>query len=435
MEHTITMTTTQLQRYEVLSQLIGGHIHGTEASIKLNLSVRHIKRLKKRVREKGAEGLAHGNQGKESGRRIKETIRDQACTLLKSTYADCKPTFASEKLAECHGIHLSRETVRNMMTTEGLWKPKVHKDTPQYRSKRPRMDMEGEMEQYDGSYHVWIEALGEEVCLLASIDDATGRITRAWFDHHEGVVPTFTFWRGYATDHGHLPKRLYVDKFSTYKVNHKHAQDDSGMVTQFERALNTLGVDLIRAHSPQAKGRIERLFETLQDRLVKEMRYAGITTIEEANVFLADVFIPKFNAKFGVPARTQGNARVPVPTEVDLASVFAVHDTRQVQNDFTIRFQNRWYQIEKVQSVTVLRKDVVRMETRLDGTVAVYHERRGAYLRVTCVPEQPERKRETQMIPATTRKPHIPSANHPWRRFVTRDEGNAKNTELVTIQV
>jgi hypothetical protein len=435
MENSISMTTTQLQRHTVLSQLIDGHMNGTEAAEKLGLTVRHIKRLKKRLKAEGALGLLHGNRGKQSGRRIKDDVYTKTVAILKETYADCKPTFASEKLAERHTIRLSRETVRTIMTKEGLWKPKSRRDTPQYRSKRPRMDMRGSMEQYDGSYHVWIEALGEEVCLLASIDDATGRITRAHFDHHEGVVPTFTFWRGYAEEHGCLPKRLYVDKFSTYKVNHKHAQDDHTMVTQFERALKALGVELICAHSPQAKGRIERLFKTLQDRLVKELRYAGITTIEEANRFLVETFIPTHNAKFAIPAQTEGDARVPIPSNVDLASAFAEHHTRQVQNDFTVRFENKWYQIEKVQSVTVLRKDTVRMEKRLDGTTVVYHERRGAYLKVTCVPERPQRVRESQVIPATTRTPYVPATNHPWRRFSACAPREQKNTETVLTQV
>jgi len=434
MEDTIRMTTTQLQRFEVISQLIEGHLTGTEASIKLGLSVRHVKRLKVRVKDRGAEGLLHGNLGIPSGRRIGEETRTNTVALLKEHYHDCKPTFASEKLAECHGITLSRETVRAIMTTEGLWTPKERRHTPQYRSKRPRMERQGDMEQYDGSYHVWIEALGTEVCLLASIDDATGRITRARFDLHEGVIPTFTFWRGYAEEHRRLPKRLYVDKFSTYKVNHKHAKDDHAMVTQFERALRTLGIELICAHSPQAKGRIERLFGTLQDRLVKELRYAGVTTIEEANVFLETTFIPRFNERFAKPAYHEGDAYVPIPESIDLAAVFSEHHTRQVQNDFTVRFENRWYQIEQTQSVTVLRKDQVRVEKRLDGSVAVYHERRSAYLQVTCLDERPERTTRKQVIPATTRAPYVPPATHPWRRYGVCTQQKKKTTHVLSAQ-
>lgn len=435
MENTITMTTTALQRYDVLSQLNSGQINGTEAAEKLSLSVRHVKRLKRKVQERGAAGLLHGNKGKPSGRRITDEVRTNAATLIKEQYADCKPTFATEKLAEVHGIHFSRETTRTMMITEKLWTPKQRGATPQHRTWRPRMPMKGSMEQYDGSYHRWIEGLDEEVCLLASIDDATGMITRAIFDHHEGIVPTFSFWRGYAEEHGNLPKRLYVDKFSTYKVNHKNAEDNSNMITQFERALKELGVELIRANSPQAKGRIERLFGTLQDRLVKELRYAGIHTIKEANRFLVDTFIPAFNKKFAVPAAQAGDAYVPIPPSVDLAATFAEHHTRRVQNDFTVRFENAWYQIGKEQSVTVLRGDTVTVEKRLDGTVAIHHDRRGAYLNVTQLPERPERVRETQMIAARTKTPYVPPANHPWRRFPACAPRKDKNTTLVTIQV
>lgn len=435
MADTITMTTKALQRFEVLSQLNEGHINATLAAEKLGLSTRQTKRLKKRVKVTGALGLQHGNKGKPSGRRIEEHKRTEAVVLLKTQYADCKPTFASEKLLERHGIRLSRETTRTIMIEEQLWRSKERRMTPQHRSWRPRMETEGSMEQYDGSYHVWIEALQEEVCLLASIDDATGKITRAVFGHHEGIVPTFTFWRGYAEEHGCLPKRLYVDKFSTYKVNHKHAEDNHELITQFERVLQTLGVELIRANSPQAKGRIERLFGTLQDRLVKELRYAGVTTIAEANAYLTESFIPAFNAKFGVPATSAGDARVPVPQTLNLSSVFSRQYSRLVQNDFTIRFENMWYQITKEQAVTVLRKDQVTMEKRMDGTIAVYHERRKAYLKVTPLQERPARQREVQVIAATTKTPYIPPKDHPWRRNFRSRAIEHNTTTLITTQV
>lgn len=278
------------------------------------------------------------------------------------------------------------------------------------------MDLEGAMEQFDGSYHRWLTLLDEELCLLLSIDDATGKITKARFEKNEGVVAVFTFWKKYAKTRGMLPKRLYVDKFSTYKVNHKNAVDDPKMITQFDRALKEVGVELICAHSPQAKGRVERVFGTLQDRLVKEMTLAEVKTVNEANAFL-EVYIPKFNEQFSVRAAKNGNAYVTVTSTTDLDQVFSPQEERRVGNDFTVRFENDWYQIEKEQRVTVLQRDVVLVEKRLDGSVCMNLVRRNVYLTIRKLPMRPVRAKLPQMIAATTRRPYVPPATHPWRRY------------------
>ena len=416
MTDTITMTAIQLQRFEVLSQLTSGAINGTEASEKLGLSVRQIRRLKRQVRRHGVKGLLHGNAGKKSTRKVKKKIRDKVLKLVRGTYKDFGPTFAAEKLAERDNVQVSREWLRSFMVEEKLWSPKKRGEAATHRAWRPRMDLEGAMEQFDGSYHRWLTLLDEELCLLLSIDDATGKITKARFEKNEGVEAVFTFWRNYAEEHGRLPKRLYVDKFSTYKVNHKSAVDDPGMITQFDRALKEVGVELICAHSPQAKGRVERVFGTLQDRLVKEMTLAGVNTVEEANAFL-QTYILKFNAQFSVRATKEGNAYVTIPSTTDFDQVFSSQEERRVGNDFTVRFENDWYQIEKEQSVTVLRRDAVMVEKRLDGSVRMQLIRRSAYLNIRKLPMRPVRVKLPQMIAATTRVPHVPSAAHPWRTY------------------
>ena len=412
----ITMTRVQLQRFEVLSQLNNDKINGTEASEKLGLSVRHIRRLKKKVGKRGARALLHGNKGKKSKRKIGKSIRAKILKLLRTTYKNFRPTFAAEKLAERDEIQVSHEWLRLLMIEEKLWTASKRREKATHRAWRPRMDLVGTMEQFDGSYHHWLTLVDEEFCLLLSIDDATGQITKARFEKNEGIVPVFTFWKEYAEEHGKLPKRLYVDKFSTYKVNHKNAVDDPGMITQFNRALKELGVELICAHSPQAKGRVERVFGTLQDRMVKEMTLAGVKTVDEANVFL-ESYIPKFNAQFGVRAAKEGGAYVPVLSTADLASVFSVQEERRVANDFTVRFEGDWYQIEKVQCVTVLRRDAVLVEKRLDDTVCMKLIRRDKYLNIRKLPMRPIRTKLPQLIAATTRTPHIPSATHPWRSY------------------
>lgn len=412
----ITMTAIQLQRFEVLSQLNSGHINGTETAEKLGLSGRHVRRLKKKLRLYGAKGLLHGNKGRKSRRRVKKKVRGKILKLLRTIYKNFGPTFAAEKLFERDLIQVSNEWLRSFMIVEKLWVPKSRSTSVAHRAWRPRMELEGAMEQFDGSYHRWIVGLDEELCLLLSIDDATGKIKKAHFGKNEGIEAVFTFWKEYGDIHGKLPKRLYVDKFSTYKVNHKNAIDEPTMITQFDRALEELGVELICAHSPQAKGRVERVFGTLQDRLVKEMTLAGVRTIAEANVFL-QAYMPKFNAQFSVSAAKEGDAFVPVLSSANLASVFSVQEERRIGNDFTVRFENAWYQVEKEQSVTVLRRDAVMVEKRLDGSICMKLIRREAYLAIKLLPMRPVRAKLPQMIAATTRIPHIPSATHPWRQY------------------
>jgi hypothetical protein len=411
----ITMSSTQLQRFEVLLQLNSDQINGTMASEKLGLSVRHVRRLKKKVKNTGAKGLLHGNKGRISKRKICTDTVKKVLKLLTTSYKDFGPAFTAEKLAERNQITVSSEWVRSLMIANNLWIPKKKKDAVVHRSWRPRMALKGAMEQFDGSYHHWLTLRDEELCLLLSIDDATGEITKAVFAANEGINAVFTFWK-HRAETGHLPKRLYVDKFSTYKVNHKSAVDEPTMITQFCRALKELGVELICAHSPQAKGRVERVFGTLQDRLVKEMTLANVRTTEEANAFLL-TYIPKFNEQFSVKAEKEGDAYVVIAPSMNLAQIFSTQEGRRVGNDFTVRFENGWYQIEKVQSTTVLPRDTVIVEKRLDGSVAMRLARTDHYLKITKLPMRPVKTKLLHLIPATTRVQYIPPTTHPWRRY------------------
>ena len=409
------MKDIELRRYEAIQQLIGGTINGTEAAKLLNRSLRQVKRLKAHVIAEGASGMIHGTRGKESNRRIASVITDTATTLLHEKYADFGPTFATEKLSVNHEITLSIESVRTLMIKEKLWKPKVRRDNGEYHAWRPRKECFGEMEQFDGSYHKWFEERNDECCLLASIDDATGRITKATFGANEGVDAVFTFWKEYSETNG-KPLSIYLDRYSTYKVNHKSATDNHELLTQFQRAAIELDIRLISAYSPQAKGRVERLFGTLQDRLVKELRLRGISDIERANTFLVDVFIPEFNAKFAViPTKGDDLHRALAREEVGrLTSIFSVRSERKVNNDFTIRFKNKWYQLKERQPLTVLRRDVVTVEERLDGTVHL--GMRDHTLTYVVTGERPE-KQHTLVTALVPRPSTTPPADHPWRKF------------------
>lgn len=417
----ITMSTTQLQRFEVLSQLTSKQINGSAASEKLGLSTRHIRRLKKRVQEKGAAGLIHGNTGTPSTRKVSDQTKEKILQLMTTTYKGYGPTFACEKLSERDHVSVSDEWLRNFLSAEKLWHPTLRGHRKIDHVWRSRMERQGAMEQFDGSYHHWIAGLDEEQCLLLSIDDATGKITRAHFDYNEGIRAVFTFWHDYAQEYQHLPRKIYVDKFSTYKVNHKSAVDNPDMIPQFVRVLRSLGVELICAHTPQAKGRVERVFGTLQDRLVKEMQLAGVGSITEANVFLQE-YLPKFNAQFGVTAQKDGDAYVPILPTTDLVAVFATQHARVVANDFTVRFENGWYQITREQQVTVRPRDTVVMERRLDSSVWMRLTRTNTYLTIAQLPERPARTKTTFIAGKKTKAPHTPSATHPWRTYAHKLE-------------
>lgn len=393
---TLTMSKQEIDRLDILNRLIRKELDGTHAAKLLQLSVRQIRRLKSAVKKKGAVGLIHGNRGRTGNHAVPEKERKKITMLLHKKYPDFGPTFAAEKLSELHGIIRDPKTIRTIQMAEGLWMPRKRKTISEHRDWRARKEVYGEMLQFDGSYHDWFEGRGatNEQCLLAAIDDATGRVMQAAFAEHEGVLPVMGFWKEYVVSYG-KPRGIYLDKFSTYKVNHKVAAENPDVKTQFQRACTTLDIQPIFAHSPQAKGRVERLFDTLQDRLVKELRLAGISTVEEANRFLREIFLPKFNAKFSVqPAsRTNLHRTLTVDEQKRLASILSRHTSRTVQNDFTFSFNNQWYQITETQSVAVSKKDIVTVEEHTDNTI---HLRlRGKELNYTLLPMRPKKVTNT----------------------------------------
>lgn len=419
----ISMTEKELEKYEVISDLISNRINGTDASKKLNLSTRQIRRLKKLVVRNGAEGLAHKNRGKTSNRRIDNEIINRVKDRLKERYYDFGPTFAAEKLQEDEKIKISKETIRSIMVNIGLWKTKSRKKSKKWHVWRARKDNYGEMQQFDGSYHDWFEGrctdkgLEEEQCLLLSVDDASGKITHAKFGKNESTMAVFDFFKEYFLKNG-LPLSIYLDKFSTFKINHKNAVDDKDMITQFQRAMNQLGVKAITAHSAEAKGRVEKMFKTLQDRLVKEMRLANITTIKEANRFLK-YYIVKFNARFAVATNRKKDLHrnLNKQTENSLDQILSIQNTRVINNDYTIRFNSSYYQLTRRQTTTVYKRDKVIVEERLNGEIKF--RLRDTYLNYFSLPERPKKEIDIK-LPALTRQiqgSYVPPANHPWRKM------------------
>ncbi len=430
----ITMTTKEAKRYDVIKELIDNKINGTDASKQLELSLRQVKRLKAKViksKEFGVKKIIHANRGKPSHNKTDLKIVTRAKKLLHEKYSDFNPLLAQEHLRDDNKIYTNKETVRKWMIEENLWQPKK-KSSIKKHSWRERKDNYGEMQQFDGSYHNWFEGrnikeVDEEQCLLLSVDDAKGTITHAKFDKNEGVVAVFSFWKEYFEEHG-LPMAIYLDKFSTYKINHKNAVDNKDLMTQFERAMNQLGIRVIHANSPQAKGRVERMNSTLQRRLVKEMRLANINTIAEANRYLKEIFIPKFNAQFGVVAKRKANLHKKLNKEQrsSLGQIMSIHSERVVNNDYTVRFKTKYYQLQEVQPVTVYKKNRVAMEEHLSGELKICL--RNKYLNYFILPERPKKEINVKLVALTKTKPNswIPPANHPWKIQYLNNKYQAK---------
>lgn len=406
------MSKKEIDKFEVISSLIAEKINGTEAAKQLHLSVRQIRRLKGKVDEKGAQGLIHGNRNKESNRKIKDDELEKLKEILQNEYYYFGPTFASEKLDEVHNIQISKETTRKIMIDLKLWKTKPRKTAKNKHFWRPRKDNPGEMQQFDGSFHVWFGT--EECCLLLSIDDATGNITHAEFADNEGIEAVFNFWLKYFDKNG-KPLSIYLDKFSTYKINHKNAVDNKDFMTQFQRAMGQIGIKLISANSPEAKGRVERMFGTLQDRLVKELRLANITEREEANKFLID-YLPKINDKFSVIPNKKTDLHKPISKNLKkkLPQIFSIQKERKVLNDYTIMFENQFFQLEEIQPTTVYKKDTVIVEKHLDYSIKI--NLKGHYLNYKVLPERPKKQNIPVVALSNQKSSWKPPINHPWRK-------------------
>jgi len=415
----ISMSQQELDKYYVIKRSIRRELTVKKAGELLSLSERQVYRLKARVKEKGAQGLINANRGKPSNRKIPDKERQKIVKLLHKHYYDFKPTHAKEKLEQQHSINRDPKTIRQIMINEGLWKPRKRKSS-QYRSRRPRKEHYGEMEQFDGSYDYWLEQRGPYCCLLASIDDATNIVTQAELVFDEGVFPVFGFWQDYLLKHG-KPRSVYLDKLRTYYNNHPSAKGDEEMLTQFQRAMRELAIEPIVAHSPQAKGRIERLFKTLQDRLIKELRLRKISDINTANQYLEEEFLPWFNGKYSLEPKKKANLhqKLSKKEKKELSAILSRQSSRTVHNDFTIKLNNKWYQLLKEQPATVRQREKVLIEERLDGSLQI--RLRGKYLNYRVLPTKPQKQKHQPWIIAASqkeeRKPHQPSKDHPWKRY------------------
>lgn len=371
----IPMSPKEVKKLDIVHALRAHRLTQREAAERLGVTNRAVRTWLRLYESEGARGFVHGNRGKRSPRKMPAPERARIVALLRSEFPDFGPTFASEKLAELYGIRRDPKTLWTLMVKEQLWLPRKQRRGSQpypHRAWRERRAHRGELVQFDGSSHDWFEGRGglTGTCLLAAVDDATGELELA-FAPHEGVLPVMGFWTAYAGSHG-LPQAIYLDRFSTYRMNAHVAATNHDLKTQLQRAMASLGVTLVFALTPQAKGRVERLFKTLQDRLVKELRIARIDSIEEANRFLAKRFIPAFNRKYRVEPRAAGDLhrRLGLRDLKALPETLCRIEQRQVMGDFTISFRSQWYQVLPTHGLAIRPKDKVIVRHYPNGTLS-----------------------------------------------------------------
>ena len=416
-EAVIHMSRTEIQRLHIIRRFLEKRLSQRKASELMDVTDRQVRRLVGRIREQGDEGIIHRSRGKPSSRKIPDTKQRQILKVIRSRYKDFGPTLAVEKLWECEGIKVSRETVRQWMILEGLWRVRDRRRQRiyQWRERKPHR---GEMIQMDGSHHDWLEGRGPELVLMGYVDDATNDFFGRFYGY-EGVYPAMESFRCYINLYG-LPVSVYLDRHSTYKTTREPSVEESlrgeRAQTQFARALKELGVKLIYAHSPQAKGRIERIFETLQDRLVKEMRLAGISTEDAANRFL-ETYLRGFNQQFGRIPLTQENLHRRIPKGFCLEDIFCLKETRLIARDYTVRWKSRTFRIQKP-SLSLKRQRLCVME-QFDGTIRMkFNCKTIPFIEVTHKIPQLTSGRPTPLRkePFTSRRPWLPPIDHPWRR-------------------
>lgn len=405
------MARKELNQVSVFEDLKNKRLKQKEAAKILDLSIRQVKRKIKAFRRFGAVSLIHKSRGKPGNHRINEDNVETALGLVRKNYSDFGPTFASEKLLEIHRINIKPETLRLKMIKEGLWKEKVKKVNHHYL--RQRKESLGEMVQVDGSPHYWFEDRGGKCTLLAFIDDATSQILHLEFTISESTKTLMQTTKKYLENFGR-PVSLYSDRGGVYKVN-IHNQENEKM-TQYKRALDEVGVKLIWARSPQAKGRVERLFETLQDRLVKELRLQGIGNINMANEFLASGYVEKHNDKFAVEAKSKTDLHRPL-VGYNLEQIFCLKEERNINCDMTIRYKNNWFQFEKKQPTLIFPKNTVEVWESLNGGIT-FHIREYE-LSVKRLEEKPVKIKEIKEV--KEKIIWIPPVSHPWRNNQKRD--------------
>lgn len=438
MREKVTLTKKEQSRLMVLNGVEVGGIIAREAAEVLGLSLRHVRRILSAYRKEGAAGLAHGNRGRKPHNALNDELKERVLDLAQSTYAGCNTQHFTELLAEREGITVSRSAVRLILLGAGLRSPRKRRP-PKHRSRRERYPREGMLLQTDASRDDWLERRGPHLSLIGAIDDATGKVPYALFRAEEDAQG-YTLLLQHIVENEGIPKALYHDGHGIFERSRKEAETLEEQLagrrkpTQFGRMMEELGIISITSLSPQARGRIERLWGTFQDRLKSELRIAGAKTSEQANRVLWDL-LPRFNQRFAVPATEPGRAYRPVPDGFKPDEVFCFKYERIVSRDNVVRFGKHRLQIMPTNGRLSYAKANVEVHERMNGSLAIYYKGQ-CLLTNLAPPEAPvlrarstarftpglSRPRELALcIAAKTTKtklgrPYKPAPDHPWRR-------------------
>lgn len=436
MKETVTLNIKEQKRLIVLNQVEAGKYKGREAADVLGLSLRQTRRLTSSYRKEGAYALAHGNRGRKPVNAIGDDLKRQVIELCQGKYTGFNTQHFTDSLAEREGIKLSRSSVRNILLSAGIKSPKKRRP-PKHRSRRERRPQEGMLLQLDGSPHDWLEGRGLSdftakppyFTLIGAIDDATGKVPYAFFQEHEDSAGYFKLLRGIVEKYG-IPLTLYHDQHSIFVSPKDEAESleeqlaGEKRLTQFGRLLKELDITSISAKSPQAKGRVERLWGTFQDRLVSELRLAQAKTIEEANRVLVE-FLPRFNRDFQVKPKQEGVAYRQTGKQFNLDEYFCFKYKRVVGGDNVIKFNGMRLQVMPANGRASYAHAEVEVHVKLDGDIAVYYQ--GNYLLVKQAPKEAPLLRKLSESGDSLSKPKTkpvinkPSLDHPWRSAYYKD--------------
>lgn len=421
MGDTLIMSQKELRRKTILDAVIRGQLKIEKAAKKLSVCKKTIRRSLKRYKEYGDKGLIHKSRGKPSNRAADANYKQTVIQTYSEKYMDFGPTFASEKLEEDDGLKVHPETLRLWLKKEGLWSR--HRKKKSHRSRRERRAHFGDMLQIDGSIHKWFDGVEKKQCLMNMVDDATGK-TLSLMDDGETTRAAFSLLKWWITDVG-IPVSVYVDLKSLYvspkSLKDKTSEDESLVeaewLTHFSAACKKLGIEVIKAYSPQAKGRVERNHAVYQDRFVKELKLKNIKTVEGANELLSNGFINKLNEKFAKPAANEQDAHVPLSSHDDLDQILCWEYVRQIKNDWTIQFDNKFYQITR-KGLNVQPKQKITVKRHLDDSISLWYKNQPLAFQEIAQRTAKEPKKASSFSPAE--QSEIARQNKhktPWSRF------------------
>ncbi len=429
-EKLITMSAKEMSRVEIMQRLEEKRLKQKEAAEILDLTVRQIKRLVSRYRKSGAGGLVSQRRGKPGNNRLEADVLKKGLDFLKGKYKGFGPTLAHEKLVEVEGLKIGKESIRQIMIAEGLWKARKERKVTVHQM-RERRACFGELVQIDGSPHAWFEERGTACTLLVAIDDATGKLVGLLFAEQESFHSYAKLVKAYFERYG-KPAAFYSDKHGIFRVN-QPGVGVSEAVTQFGRAMQELDIQILCANTPQAKGRVERANQTLQDRLVKEMRLRGVSNLEQGNAYLPE-FIEDFNQRFCVPPRSTHDAHRPLTSLENLAHILAWQESRIVSKNLTIQFKKVVYQIQTDRPSYALRNAHVTVCENTDGQVVILYKSKPLKFTIFHKQEHQAEIVDTKDIDHAVDKrhfpQHIPAPDHPWRHSPISKASDTKGLPL-----